>query len=99
MLLQCLNKNGLPSRVRSNQGLENVAVARYMIYKRGPERKSMIVGSSTHNQHMEHLWRDMHKGVIVLFYKLFYFMEEQGILDPLYEFHLWTLHYVYVAKL
>ena len=99
LFIDAVNKNGLPNRVRSNQGLENVAVARYMIDKRGPETRSMIVGSSTYNQCIEHLWRDMHKGVTVLFYKLFYFMEEQGTLDPLNEFHLWALHYVYLAKI
>ncbi len=69
LFTRAVTKNGLPFRVRSDQGLENVSVARYMIDKRGPERRSMIVGSSTHNQRIERLWRDMHKGA-VLFYKL-----------------------------
>ncbi len=60
LFTRAVTKNRLPSRVRSDQGLDNVSVARYMIDKRGPERRSMIVGSSTHNQRIERLWRDMH---------------------------------------
>ena len=62
--LQCFNNNksdtlvdcfitavinyGLPSRVRSDMGLENVKIADYMIEKRGVGRGSMITGKSTH---------------------------------------------------
>ena len=82
--------------MRSDQGLENVLVARHMIERRGMERHSMITGSSTHNQRIEHLWRDMHRSTTVMYYKLFYFME---ILDPLNEYHLWSLHYIYLPRI
>ena len=57
-----------------------------MIEKRGAERHSMITGSSTHNQRIEH-------------YRLFYYMEHHDLLNPLDEHHLWALHYVYVPRI
>ena len=58
----------LQSRVRSDQGLENMLVARHMIEKRGSELRSMLTGSSMHNQRIECLWRDLHSCVTLLYY-------------------------------
>jgi len=85
--------------VRSDQGLENVLVARHMVDRRGAERHSMLTGSSTHNQRIERLWRDMHRSATVLYYRLFYFMEYQGLLEPMNEWHLWALHYIYIPRI
>ena len=59
----------------------------------------MITGASTHNQCIERLWRDMHRSATILYYRLFYFMEHQGLLNPLNEHHLWALHYVYLPRI
>ena len=59
LFLQAVRKFSLPSRVRSDQGGENRLVALHMICHWGPERRSMIVGSSVHNQRIERLWRDV----------------------------------------
>ena len=87
LFLKAVQKYHLPSRVCSDQGLENVTVAKHMIENRGAERQSMLMGSSTHNQHIERLWRDMYECVTLLYYRLFYFMEHHGLLDPLNEYH------------
>ena len=99
LFLGAIQKHMVPSRVRSDQGMENTLVAQYMIEKRGAERRSMITGCSTHNQRIERLWRDMHKSVTVLYYKLFYFMENQDILDHLNEHNLWALHYIFIPRI
>ena len=54
--LKAVEQYHLPSRIRSDQGTENVLVARHMIEVRGATRHSMITGASTHNQRIERLW-------------------------------------------
>ena len=72
LFIDAVQKYHLPSRVRSDEGGENILVAQHMLEHRGAERRSMLTGSSVHNQCIERLWRDLHSGVIKLFYRLFY---------------------------
>ena len=55
-----------------------------------------MLGSSTHNQRIERLWRDVFSGCVSLFYQLFYDLENQNMLDPNDESQLWCLHYAFL---
>ena len=59
----------------------------------------MLVGSSIHNQRIERLWKDSHRCVSSTFYKLFYYLEQNDLLDPLIEEHLFAVHYVFLPRI
>ena len=92
-----VNKYGTPLRVRSDQGMENLKIAEFMVHARGSN--GMITGASTHNQRIERLWRDVYEGVLTYYYDLFYHMEDNGILDPFNEMNIFALHHVFLSKI
>jgi len=99
LFVNAVDCNGCPSRVRSDKGVENEQVCLYMIRARGTGRHSHIAGSSTHNQRIERLWRDVFRCVASTFYSLFYYLEDQGMLDPLSDVDLFVLHTVFLSRI
>ncbi|KAI4892785.1 hypothetical protein NFI96_017023, partial [Prochilodus magdalenae] len=80
--LKAVNTYGVPSRVGSDKGGENVQVAHFMLSTRGLNRNSYLTGRSRHNQRMERLWRDVFGGVLDLFYTIFCNLEREGLFNP-----------------
>ena len=97
--IQGVSHFGLPSRVCSDHGLENIEVAHYMLQNRGFACGSIITGSSVHNCPIERIHRDVYAGVLTFYPKLFNDLEEIGILNPVDEINLCALHHVYLPRI
>ena len=52
-----------------------------IMIEQGIGRGSIIMGRSVHNRQIDHLWRDLFSGCISYLYHLFYWMDDQGIIN------------------
>uniref|UniRef100_A0A3Q1J714 Integrase catalytic domain-containing protein n=1 Tax=Anabas testudineus TaxID=64144 RepID=A0A3Q1J714_ANATE len=97
--LDTVVRYGVPSRVRTDRGGENNAVALMMNIFRGRQRGSALQGRSVHNQRIERLWGDLWRGLTNVYHWLFHYLENEGIIDLGNEVHLWALHYIYIPRI
>ena len=65
----------------------------------GEEVRSVIVGSSVHNQRIEQDNRSANEQELSVFKSEFYDLEREGVLDPLNDTDLFCIHYLYLARL
>ncbi|CAG8578640.1 2723_t:CDS:1 [Paraglomus occultum] len=90
---------GVPSRTRSDHGMENIQVADFMINYRGTDRGSHLCGTSVHNQRIERLWGDLNRTLIKFFRLIFIHLEEEYNFDIDDVIQLYCLHYVYMERI
>ncbi len=99
LYLEAAAKYGRPIHVRTDHGGENVLIWRDMTEYWGEEARSVIVGSSVHNQRIERHNRAVNEQVVAVYKAEFYALESEGVLDPLNSTDLFCLHYVYLPRI
>lgn len=89
---------GIPLRIRSDHGGENIRVWDFML-QHHTDTSCVVTGSSTHNERVERLWRDVNRCVTTPFWNTFQELEARGLLDPLNEVDMFCLHYIFVPRI
>ena len=93
-----VHRHGLPERIRTDLGGENIDVWRYMV-EQHCSTSAVITGCSTHNERIERLWRDVYRCVGVLYHDCFRKLEEEACLDPLNETDMFCLTYIFIPRI
>ena len=89
---------GQPVHVRSDHGGENIEVWRHMLTT-WDNPSCVITGSSTHNEQVERMWRDVTWCISSSYISLFTTLETEGALDPIHKVDMFCLHYVFIPRL
>ena len=97
--VQAVQEYGIPSRVQTGHGGENVRVWEYMEEQRGQGRNFYIAGRSVHNSRIERLWRDVYRSVSSSYAALFYDLERACALNADNDADLFALHYVFLPRI
>lgn len=90
---------GIPLRVRTDHGGENVKMWERMYEHRGAEQRPVIAGSSVHNERIERFKRDINKSCERQYKPLFYELENRSLLDPENNTDIFCLHYVFMPRI
>jgi hypothetical protein len=90
---------GLPDCVRTDHGGENIKIWQYMMDANTGNAGCVVTGSSTHNERVERLWRDVHSSVVFSYAETFRSIESEGYLDPLNEVDLFCLHFIFLPRI
>eukprot|EP00063_Salmo_salar_P041704 XP_014016539.1 PREDICTED: uncharacterized protein LOC106580245 [Salmo salar] len=89
-----VGRNGWPSKVRADQGVKNLDIARCMF-----SAVETLLLASVHNQRVECLWRHVWSAVTCQYYKFLHSLEEEGYLDLSNSIHLFCVGYVFLPRL
>ena len=95
---QAVQTYGIPLRIRSDHGGENIRVWDFMLQHHS-DTSCVLTGSSTHNERVERLWRDVNRCVTTPFRNTFQELEARGLLDPLNEVDIFCLHYIFLPRI
>ena len=99
LFVNAVSAFGLPHRVRTDGGGENVAVWEYIMAQLHRDNRCVIVGSSVHNVRIERLWRDVRRAVVDVYREVFSRLEHEHILDPDNDVDIFCLHEVFTVRI
>ena len=97
--MDATRRYGIPSRLRTDRGGENVLMWSFMEEHRGTNRHSYIAGQSVYNSRIERLWRDVYSIVTSSYVRVFTELEESGALSPANDTDVYALHYVFHPRM
>ncbi|XDV52397.1 hypothetical protein PO909_021128, partial [Leuciscus waleckii] len=96
---EATERYGVPSRVRADQGVENVEIAKFMFSVCGTDRGSFMSGKSVHNQRIERLWRDVRVCVTSKYCDTLQSLERDHQLDLSSATDLFCVHFIFLPNL